>query len=445
MRSLILIAAFVFTGLILGCDFPQSPQTVTVSNPPAMRPSKPSDIKSLQEAMATIMTICREDLHFPVVDPLQLLLYKNTASFASYGQGWRTLPIDVDNISAFTRSGKIHIDMAKTHGKKWGTSIDLLAHEYGHAIHAVLSQRHTANWFREGFASWIAARVLHSLGWQDYALALEHAKLELINNHDHLHELRDLDWHWQALSDKPNGYIETYILAFFVTARLIDRQGLPATMEYIKSGDFQKSFHMSYEAFTADFAVHLSSLIPSRKADTAVMQKPDWKIGDQWTYAVKHPGDEPLTTRTIIREDSFEGKTSYVIRAENRELFHSKDTLERLAALKEGTLTSQRYGASHDFSWPLTLGKRWSNSYSWEDFVTKDKYKTDHSMIVSEIGNVTVPAGTFLAARVQAYDLRNGRLMREYWYSPTTKWLVKLRDYSDITFSENELTSFKIK
>jgi hypothetical protein len=445
MRSLILLGVFVVTCLIPGCDFPESPQTVTVSNPPPMRPSKPSDIKTLQEAMATIMTITREDLHFPVVDPVEVLLYKNTASFASYGQGWRALPIDMDNISAFTRSGKIHINVGKTQGKKWGTLIDLLAHEYGHSIYTVLNNRRTANWFSEGFASWIAARVLHSLGWQDYALALERAKLELISNHDNLLGLSDLDWQWQALSERPNGYIETYVLAFFATARLIDQQGLPATMEYIKSGDFKKSFHMSYETFTAEFAVHLSSLMPSIKADTAVMQKPEWKIGDQWTYTVKHPGDEPLTTKTIVREDRFDGKASYVIRSENRELFHSKDTLERLAALKEGTLTSQRYGASHDFSWPLILGKRWSNSYSWEDFVTKDKHKTDHSMIVSEIGNVTVPAGTFLAARVQGYDSRTGRLMTEYWYSPTTKWFVKLRNYSDIAFSDNELTSFKIK
>ena len=265
MRSLILIGGFVFTCLLLGCDFPESPQTVTVSNPPAMRPSKPSDINTLQEAMATIMTIVREDLHFPVVDPLQVLLYKNAASFASYGQGWSTLPIDVDNISGFTRSGEIHIDMEKTQGKTWGRLIDLLAHEYGHTIHqiqAVPRNRRTANWFSEGFAGWIAARVLHVLGWQDYALALERAKLELINNHDHHHRLRDLDWDWQALSERPNGYIETYVLAFFATARLIDQQGLPATIEYLKSGNFKESFHMSYEAFADAFEVHLSSLIP---------------------------------------------------------------------------------------------------------------------------------------------------------------------------------------
>ena len=184
MRSIRVMAGFALTFLILGCDFPHPPQTITVSHPRAMRPSKPSDIKSLEEAMAAVMTVCREDLHLPVVDPIQLLLYKNTASFASYGHGWRSLPIDMDNITAFTETGKIHINLEKTYGKEWGGLIDLLAHEYGHAIESVIGKRHTSGWFIEGFASWIAARVLNRLGWQDYALALERAKLELINHRD---------------------------------------------------------------------------------------------------------------------------------------------------------------------------------------------------------------------------------------------------------------------
>ena len=35
--------------------------------------------------MAAIMTVCREDLHLPIVDPIQLFLYKDTASFEAYG------------------------------------------------------------------------------------------------------------------------------------------------------------------------------------------------------------------------------------------------------------------------------------------------------------------------------------------------------------------------
>jgi hypothetical protein len=34
--------------------------------------------------------------------------------------------------------------------------------------------------------------------------------------------------------------------------------------------------------------------------------------------------------------------------------------------------------------------------------------------------------------------------MWEQWYSPRTKWFVKLRDYSEIAFKEEELTGFKL-
>jgi len=164
--------------------------------------------------MAAVITVCREDLHLPVVDPIQVLLYKNTASFASFGQGWRTLPIDSDTFTAFTQRGEIHIDLQKTHGEKWATLIDLLAHEYGHAIQAGVSDRHMARWFNEGFASWVAARVLDSLGWQGYAIALERATLELSNNREQLTRLGDLDWHWEDLRTASRGNIKTYVLAF---------------------------------------------------------------------------------------------------------------------------------------------------------------------------------------------------------------------------------------
>lgn len=437
----------VWTGLVLGsaCDFPREPRVVTISNPPVVRPSKPSDIKTLEEVMATIVTICREDLNLPAPDPIKLRLYKNAASFASYGQGWRSLPIDLENITAFTRNDTIHINLGKTDGEKWEKLIGLLAHEYGHAIEAAISNGSRSSWFSEGFAIWVAARVSHSLGWRDYRLTLERAQIELISNYDRLKRLDNLDRQWQGLLDKPKGFIETYVLGFFATARLIDRQGLSATLEYIKNGDFNKSFDMSQEAFTADLAVHLSSLVPPKKTHPAVMQKPDWKIGDQWTYAVRQPGREPLTTRTIVREDTFHGETTYIIKTTEHEVVHSKKTLERLAILKAGQLTSKRIGSSHDFSWPLTLGKQWRNNRSWEDPVTQAAHNIDSSMLVSEIGNITVPAGTFLAARVQEYDWSSGRLRSEYWYSPETKWIVKRRDYSEVAFRVEELTSFKIK
>ncbi len=156
--------ALLLVSLVVGCDFPRRPEAVTISDPVEIRPDKPSDVMSPADAISAIMTICRKDLNLPTPDSVRLSLYRNSASFASYGQGWSNLPIDVDNITAFTRRGEIHLDLGKTRGKRWGNLIDILAHEYGHAIHYSLGNRPTTRWFDEGFAGWVAARVLHSLG-----------------------------------------------------------------------------------------------------------------------------------------------------------------------------------------------------------------------------------------------------------------------------------------
>ena len=230
MRPITLTVIGLSLIFFVTCDFPQPPQIITVSSPSPMKPSKPSDIQTPGEAIAVIMTVGRKNLGLPVVNPIQLLLYKNNASFASYGQGWRTLPIDVDDLTAFTQGNKIHINLAKTGGKKWGALISLLAHEYTHAIEAAVAKRYTSSWFGEGFASWIAAKTVHALGWQDYSVTFERAKFELINSQP-LPTFNDMAWNWKALRHASNGFIKTYVLAFVAVDRLVTKGGFSATMQ----------------------------------------------------------------------------------------------------------------------------------------------------------------------------------------------------------------------
>lgn len=443
-KALVLVAA----SLLIACGFPQPPQIITISNPAVFRPSKPSDIKTFEEAMAAIMTVCREDLHLPAVDPIQLRLYKNTASFASYGHGWTTLPIDVADFAAETQENKIHINLEKIQGKGWGKLTDLLAHEYGHVIQYALAstdRQTTTRWFREGFADWVAAKVLHSLGWVDYPVTLRRTKLELIRNGDLLTELRALDHRWGSLSTRPKGHIRTYTLGFVATDWLLERGGLPATLQYVRSKDFSASFNLSLDDFEAEFDKHLSNSESSNNAASIVMQKPDWKVGYQWTYAVRAAGARGSMTKEVVREDEFERVPAYVIKMDEVEGFHTKKTLERIAAMRDGKLVNKRDNPSHDLSWPLVAGKQWKNTFTWEDLVHKSKHKIDFSMVVSNIEKITVPAGNFVAARIEGYDSKSGRLMTEYWYSPTTKWFIKTRAYdTTVPFVEEELTSFKI-
>jgi hypothetical protein len=432
--------------MAFGCRFPQAPQIITISKPPVFKPSKPSEIKSFNEAMAAIMTACGED-HLLVVDPIQLLLYKNTASFAAYGHAWTTLPIDVTDLAAEAQDSKIHINLEKIEGWGWAQLTDLLAHEYGHVIQYSLagSEPKTTHWFREGFADWVAARVLQSLGWQDYVVTLHRAKLELIHSQGLLTGLRALDFQWGPLSTQSKGHIRTYTLAFVAMDRLIEMEGLAATLQYAKSGEFSASFHVSLENFEAEFDKYRANLKPSNNQPRIVMQKPDWNVGYQWTYAVKAPGARISTTKEVIREDQFEGVPAYVVKMNKLESYYSKETLERMAAMKDGKLMNKRYNPSHDLSWPLVAGNQWENKYTWEDFLDNSGHKTDLSMTVTSTEKITVPAGTFVAARIEGYDSKSGRLMTEYWYSPTTKWFIKTRTYNTaVPFIEEELTRFSV-
>jgi hypothetical protein len=445
LTGLALIAA---SSVILGCDLPERPEVITISQPPISRPAKPSDVKTVEEAMAVIMTVCKEDLHLPIVDPIQLFLYKDTASFEAYGAQLGTA-----NATASAQGKNIHINLEKTRGRRWLTSerlalVEILAHEYSHVIQNALARTGLKPdlplWFKEGFADWVAAKVLDSLGWQDYGLTLHRAKLELAHNRDLLTPLDELDWlKWHALAGKPKGYVKTYVLAFVAVDRLISMEGFSATLQSLKTGDFAKIFQASPDAFQADFQNYLSNSNPPNNSIT--MQKPNWTVGDQWVYEEKSPEARRIVVTEVVREDAFQGIPSYVVKRDSEESFYAKETLGLIATMEEGKLTLRRDQSAQIFSWPLAVGKEWRNTYAEENLKNKSKDAIDLSMVVSTIEETTVPAGTFEAARIETYDPKSGRLLFERWYSPQAKFSIKTRAYvTKDGLKKQDLISLKV-
>ena len=154
-------AVLLLTFVVGGCGIPHRPTVVTISKTPPFRPSSPTDIHSVEQAFDAIITVCRNDLGLPTVDPLYIHLYRNTTSFALYGQGWRTLPLDVANLIAFTDGNTIHINLEKLGNYSWGDLVLVLAHEYAHVIEKSLPgpSHHVKLWFYEGFADWVGFKV----------------------------------------------------------------------------------------------------------------------------------------------------------------------------------------------------------------------------------------------------------------------------------------------
>jgi len=172
-------------------------------------------------------------------------------------------------------------------------------------------------------------------------------------------------------------------------------------------------------------------------------EKPEWKVGHQWTYAWTRPGRSGKYVSEIIREEPFEGTPSYVIRNEKNEDFYPKDALGLIARTTAGRLVFKRSSPFAQYSWPLEVGKESTISYLRENVPEKSSETFAYRTVVTKIEQVTVPAGTFETFKVEVYFSRTGNLYAEYWYAPKVKRAVKEREYLNDGLREAELVSYK--
>ena len=443
-------AALITLILLLApaCDLPEPPKVVTISNVPTFRPSSPEQVQTVEQAMAAIITVCRDDLRLPVVDPLNVHLYKNTASFASYGNAPWIFRSDVAHLAGTADKNKMHINLDTTQHLPWGRAIRVLAHEYGHNVENDLtSVRVHGRWFIEGFAEWVAARVVDALGWQAYELTLRRIKLELARHREFIPSLFNLsdDRDWNSFTRKPKGAVMAYNLAAAAVDRLIEKKGIASAIQYIRSGDFESSFGESEAGFKIDLE-NMGPEFTRQRPREFLMRKPDWKIGYRWNYEETVPGRKTALLAQIHKEDSFRGRLVFLVKFGDGEELYDKDTLGLIATMKNGKLTAYQDDPSQMFEWPLQAAKEWRNTYRRRDVETKKTDVIDRMMVVANLEEITVPAGRLISAKIEAYNNESGRLMAEYWYAPAAKWFVKTINYG----GENgfvrlrELRSFKV-
>ena len=434
--------------LVAACDLPEPPKIFTISNAPTFRPSSPEQVQTVEQAMAAIITICRGELRLPVVDPVEIRLYKNTASFASYGTKAWIFRNDVAHLAATAEKNKMHINLEKTEHLPWGHAMHVLAHEYGHNVENDLtSVKVHSRWFREGFGEWTAARVVDALGWQSYELTLRRIKLELARQRELIPALSKLsnNQDWESFIRKPKESVMAYNLAAAAVGRLIDKNGIVSAIEYFRSGDFESSFGESEADFQIDVE-HIRPEFERRQQREFLMHRPDWKIGYRWIYEETVPGKKTALLAQINKEDSLRGRLVFIVSVGDGEELYDKHTLGIIATLKNGKLTTYRDEPNRMVDWPLQPGKEWKNTYKLQDFETNETNVIDRMMVVASLEKIAVPAGRFLSAKIEAYNNKTGHLMAEYWYAPAAKWFVKTINYD----AENgfvllrELRSFKV-
>jgi hypothetical protein len=357
---------------------------------------------------------------------------------------------NVVDVIAFTRGRDIHVNLEKLTDGKWDEQVAVLAHEYGHAVQITLGRRDRTGvvyWFNEGFAEWVRARILDSLMWRNNAVALRRARREL-NYHQEfdLSALQDSEG-WTAHRRKPGGSVKTYVAAFMAVDQLIKVKGLPAAVEYLKTGQFEQSFGVSQSDFEAGFKKYVRES-PRHNIAHLGIPKPEWKVGYSWSYDEKQSGGLATSMKVveIIGNDLTAKLPVFLVRDGEDEISLSMETLGVIQTRKHGTVAIRRDKPSQTLSWPLQVGKEWRNTYSLEDVETKKTYTIDRSMVISGVEEVRVPAGTFKAIKIEAFDNQAGSLIAEYWYAPEVRWFIRTINYgsADTNVRERQLVSSKI-
>jgi hypothetical protein len=436
-----------------GCSA-QPPRVISISNPPAFRPRGPLQVKTLQEALTAIVTVCTTDLELPPVEPFYVELYRDPDSFAESTEQLTAGRVP-EHKGAFSLAlpyeNRLHVNMATMRGQPWGPMLRLLAHEYGHNIEYVVAASRTApRWVSEGFAEWVAAKVMDALGWESYSSSLGRAERELTRYEFEPPALSQLETAaaWTRTSQLPKGRIATYDLAFFAVDKLIEKKGSAAMMDFFAYQDFQAAFGVSRDDFqravTADLETAYNATAVVGKRFQA--QKPEWKVGYQWRYALQAPGlkGAALVPNEVVRDEIFEGVPAYVLSAGNKEYPHAKATLAVLATLSNGKVIIKNEPPSLTLAWPLEVGKRWQNQYTIQDVEEKQSAKINTEVVVGDFEIVRVPAGSFPAFRIETYTSPGGELISDQWYAPAVKWFVKSKFYREDGVIEQSLAAFKL-
>lgn len=436
-----------------GCAVTASPGAVAISNPPIFRPASPQQVSGLPHALAAIITVATQDLALPPVEPLYLHLYKDSIHYAVGVRPFSRLREDsVRSTLAQPYENRLHVNMERTRGQSWAALLRILAHDYGHNVEYVLtgSTQRRSEWMSEGFADWLAAKVIDSLGWENYSSSLSRAEREMSHYGSLPPRLTELDGYdnWVKVLERPKGRIATYNLAFLAVHKLIGKKGVAGMMDYFSTGDFRGSFGLTEDEFLREVEMQVADLTAASRIGKGDFraERPDWKVGYQWVYALGAPGlnGTVLFPNEITREEIFENVPVYVLTVGKNEYPHSKDTLSVLATLFEGQTVSKNDPPSLPFNWPLATGKEWHNTFAVATGDPKQNQTIDTEVVVAGVEEVGVPAGVFAAFRIETYASQTGDLISEQWYAPRVRWLVKTKTYREEGVIEQQLVKFKI-
>jgi len=268
---------FVAAGLILIVSIllPAAAHALDTSVRVVSLKSCPADYDQM---MAALSSLLREKFHLPVSQP-KLLLYPSREAFESnLVHVARFDPVYAREVAGWAVAvGAPEMVLANEEALKhlsWPERIRVLAHELVHTVQYVLAggRRSTSDqWLREGFADWIAYRVLESLdrvslsSWQTPLHTRIKGAARRLSSAP-LSEMVTLDdfSRFRARYGGSSAYAESLLATEF----LVERHGIQAVLVYFglfkHSDDRLENFRMAFNedlaAFEKEFAAYVDRM-----------------------------------------------------------------------------------------------------------------------------------------------------------------------------------------
>jgi hypothetical protein len=146
-------------------------------------------------------------------------------------------------------------------------------------------------------------------------------------------------------------------------------------------------------------------------------------------YVIEHRDQAGKTRRlpaTVLEEGVFEGRPVYQVTGGPDTIVVDKATRNSIATLREGKVVWKFSPHEGTYAWPLEVGKSWTATYAAEDPVRKQRWdRVQEHWTAAAYEEVTVPAGTFKAFRLESTPGENSGVRKTLWYAPEIHLFVK--------------------
>ena len=183
---------------------------------------------------------------------------------------------------------------------------------------------------------------------------------------------------------------------------------------------------MTHEHGARAAARFLAIALAGSTAHAQTTERPQFKVGDRWEFAVSYGVPTTTPSRT------------WVITAISADRVHGTENGEPLVLTAEGNvLESPRFRESNPRSlqFPLKVGKGWHYKSDWTFHAKGSKGSIALDVAVERLEAIKVPAGEFAAFKLVATGRLSGKSpigsdfdaisTTTYWYAPQARTIVK--------------------